>query len=153
MRPAILLPLILLAFLACERKPAPVSSSAPASPSSSSPSQPSIPLSTAAPSTRLNNAAPTPRVAPVPTSIPPETPATTTAPAISDIDLTNAVRQAISGDPTISPAARRIEVTVSEGVVRLSGTLASEKEKENLRVAVARVAGIKSIDNRVLVKQ
>ena len=37
--------------------------------------------------------------------------------------------------------------------VRLSGTLLSEADRENLRVAVARVVGARAVDDRIIVKK
>ena len=135
--------LLAITLGACKREPAPPTPTPP-TPIAPVPSQ--SPSSATPIDARQNNAVPSSRVPDAPSQ---------TAPASerTDLEVTNDVRRAIAGDPTLSPAAKQVGVTTSRGIVQLSGTLLTEADRENLRIAVLRVRGVISIDNRTNIRK
>jgi hyperosmotically inducible periplasmic protein len=61
--------------------------------------------------------------------------------APGDLDLTQAIRQAIVGDSTLSTDAHNVKIIVRDGVVTLRGPVASEAERAAVGGIAARAAG------------
>ena len=142
----VLFALLAITLGACKREPAPPTATPPTPPTPIAPAPLQSPSAATAIDARQNNVVPSSRDPAAPSQ---------TAPASerTDLEVTNDVRRAIAGDPTLSPAAKQVGVTTSRGIVQLSGTLLSEADRENLRIAVLRVRGVISIDNRTNIRK
>ena len=73
---------------------------------------------------------------------------TTSSP--TDAALAMNVRAALAANG--GPAASQVSVNVVDGVVHLSGAVASESARSAVRSAVDRVAGVGTIDDRMEVR-
>jgi hyperosmotically inducible protein len=80
-------------------------------------------------------------------SNPPPSPAAATA----DADLERKVRQAITDDLTLSPAATTVQVTAANGVVTLRGSVKAQKDKDAVAAKAKGVAGVTSVTNDITV--
>lgn len=69
--------------------------------------------------------------------------------SIKDAGITAAVKTALAADPTLS--VLKIEVSTSDGVVRLSGPAPDDKARERAEVLAAAPEGVTSVDNRLVV--
>ena len=68
--------------------------------------------------------------------------------AESDIDLTQRIRQGITGNDEMSMQARNVKVITRDGVVTLRGPVKTEQEKASIE-ALARNAGAARVDNQL----
>ena len=90
---------------------------------------------------------PTPKpTSPVP-STPPVAPAPIPAPN-PDLALTVAVREAVERQASLND----IQVTVNEGDVTLTGTVATAEEKDAAGAAARGVPGVRTVDNQLTIK-
>jgi hyperosmotically inducible protein len=67
---------------------------------------------------------------------------------VSDADLTNRVKSAVLAQPL---SALMFNVSVSNGIVTLSGTADSTDTREKAGRAAADVEGVRSVNNRISV--
>ena len=67
----------------------------------------------------------------------------------SDDQLYDQVRMRLISDTTVQGG--RIEVEVSEGVVKLSGRVRTSKAKEKATKVVKKIKGVKSVENQLVV--
>ncbi len=65
-----------------------------------------------------------------------------------DIDLTQKIRQGITGNDEMSMQARNVKVISQDGVVTLRGPVETEQERTSIE-ALARNAGATRIDNQL----
>jgi osmotically-inducible protein OsmY len=68
----------------------------------------------------------------------------------SDLDLKHDVEAELEWDPSVD--ARRIGVSVSDGIVTLTGEVSTFAQKWNAERAVERVSGVRGIANEIEVK-
>ena len=68
---------------------------------------------------------------------------------LSDDQLYDQVRMRLISDTTVQGG--RIEVEVSEGVVKLSGRVRTSKAKEKATKVVKKIKGVKSVENQLVV--
>ena len=68
---------------------------------------------------------------------------------LSDDQLYDQVRLRLISDTTVQGG--RIEVAVSDGVVKLSGRVRTGKAKEKATKVVKKIKGVKSVDNQLIV--
>jgi len=69
----------------------------------------------------------------------------------SDWDITANVKKNLMTDNSLSSSARMISVTTNNGVVTLTGTVASKEESRRVVGIVKNVPGVKSVDNQLTV--
>ncbi len=74
----------------------------------------------------------------------------TTGEFVDDSAISTKVKAKLFEDPATS--GWHISVTTDKGVVRLTGTVASAKEKEHAGELARGVAGVKSVQNELTVK-
>jgi hyperosmotically inducible protein len=74
----------------------------------------------------------------------------TTGEFVDDSTISTKVKAKLFEDPATS--GWHISVTTDKGVVRLTGTVASAKEKEHAAELARGVAGVKSVQNELTVK-
>jgi osmotically-inducible protein OsmY len=66
-----------------------------------------------------------------------------------DLQITQQVRKALVADKSLSVNAHNVKVVTTGGVVTLRGPVKSAQEKMKLASTVARVAGVKGVDNQL----
>jgi len=69
----------------------------------------------------------------------------------SDIALMGTIRNQFDTEPT-SPGLRNVQITVDDGRVVLRGTVPTEHERQELRARIARLAGVRGVDDRLTVE-
>lgn len=69
----------------------------------------------------------------------------------SDWDITANVKKTLVADNSLSSSARMISVTTNNGVVTLTGTVASKEESRRVVRMVKNVSGVKSVDNQLTI--
>jgi osmotically-inducible protein OsmY len=77
--------------------------------------------------------------------------AAVSAPA-ADRRATEEVRRRIAADETMSPQARQVEVTTSEGVVMLRGAIDSAEERTTLASLAESVPGVRRVEDRLQIR-
>jgi osmotically-inducible protein OsmY len=68
----------------------------------------------------------------------------------ADPDLAEAVRKALEG--ALHASAARIHSTICDAWVTLEGSVAAAREREAAARAVHRLAGVRGVDNRIVVR-
>jgi osmotically-inducible protein OsmY len=68
-------------------------------------------------------------------------------PQLTDDFISDSVGQKLSGDSTVKGAA--IDVEVKDGLVTLSGKVATEKQKKKAESLAKKVKGVKSVVNKI----
>lgn len=66
-----------------------------------------------------------------------------------DLELARAVRYALEHD--VEAPSENIRSTVSDGIVILEGTVGYFAERDDVAQAIARIRGVRSVDNRIAV--
>lgn len=69
----------------------------------------------------------------------------------TDNEIAQKIRWAIRGDKKLSPLAKSVEITVKNANVYLTGTVASETEREQIAKLARQVSGVKSISNSLMI--
>lgn len=69
----------------------------------------------------------------------------------ADWEITANVKKNLMMDSSLSSHARIISVTTNNGVVSLTGTVASKEESEKVIGIVKNVSGVKSVDNQLTI--
>jgi len=69
----------------------------------------------------------------------------------SDVDmmLTQRIRKAVVGDPTLSFLAKNATIITQAGKVTLRGTVRSDRERKVIGDAAAKIAGAGNVDNQL----
>lgn len=70
---------------------------------------------------------------------------------LDDWQLTANVKAAIVSDPTLAPSSRLVSVNTHDGVVTLTGPVASAEDKTQLTELVKKVQGVKNVFNKTTV--
>jgi len=70
---------------------------------------------------------------------------------LSDNDITENVNRKLMNDNSLSSNARMISVTTNNGVVTLSGTVASQEESRKVFRMVKDVRGVRSVNNQLTI--
>lgn len=70
--------------------------------------------------------------------------------AVNDAEITTMVKSAISAEPQLK--AQEIGVNTEKGVVTLSGSVDSMSTSDRAAALAREVAGVKEVDNRLMVK-
>ena len=78
-----------------------------------------------------------------------QTPSDSTQP--SDWEITTNVKKNLMADSSLSASARMISVTTNNGVVTLTGTVASKEESRKVARIVMNVTGVSSVDNQLMI--
>lgn len=68
-------------------------------------------------------------------------------PPLTDDFISDTIREKLSGDVHVKGA--RIDVDVKSGVVTLSGTVSTEKQKNKAESLTKKVKGVKSVVNKI----
>jgi len=69
----------------------------------------------------------------------------------SDRDITANVKKNLKADNSLSSSARMISVSTNNGVVTLTGTVASKEESRRVVGIVNSVSGVTSVDNQLVI--
>jgi hypothetical protein len=69
-----------------------------------------------------------------------------------DQTLTTQIRRALTGDDSLSPTAKNIDIVATEGRVTLRGTVKSANERSTIDNFARRIAGERAVDNQIEVK-
>jgi hyperosmotically inducible periplasmic protein len=67
----------------------------------------------------------------------------------ADLEITQAVRKAVTADDSLSTNAQNVKIVTSGGVVTLRGPVKSEAEKSNIATKAKSVAGVSRVDNQL----
>jgi hyperosmotically inducible periplasmic protein len=67
----------------------------------------------------------------------------------ADRTITQNIRQAITGDDSLSTNAKNVKIITNDGTVTLRGPVKSEKEKTEIEAKAKQVAGVKKVDNQL----
>jgi len=67
----------------------------------------------------------------------------------ADQNLNARMRAALNADPSLRDAGQTISMQSDNGLVTLSGTVATEEEKSNLQSRLQRVVGVHQIENNL----
>ena len=67
----------------------------------------------------------------------------------ADRNVTQAIRQSLLDDATLSIDAKNIKIITKNGVVTLRGPVSSEKEKSDIGKKAKDAAGVKTVDNQL----
>jgi osmotically-inducible protein OsmY len=70
-----------------------------------------------------------------------------------DRKLVASVRRALVRDKSLSTSAHNVKIVTRDGVVTLRGPVRSDEEKGKVEQLAQAVAGVKSVDNKLDVKQ
>ena len=71
----------------------------------------------------------------------------------ADWEITTKVKANLMTAPDLSASARLISVATNNGVVTLTGTVASKKESQKVVKLVKEVRGVKKVDNQLTVSK
>jgi hyperosmotically inducible protein len=71
----------------------------------------------------------------------------------ADRKITQAVRQAITKDDSLSTSAQNVKIITQDGKVTLRGTVTSDSEKQKIADKAKQVSGVKTVENLISVKQ
>lgn len=74
------------------------------------------------------------------------------SPTAADLALVQSVNAALLNDATLSESAKKIVVTVKDGLATLRGNVVSDDERRNIETAVRAVPGVRECDNQLEVK-
>jgi hyperosmotically inducible protein len=69
-----------------------------------------------------------------------------------DIRITADIRQAITGDDSLSVNAHNVKIITRNGMVTLRGPVDSEAEKTKLQAIAQKVSGVSQVDNQLEIK-
>jgi osmotically-inducible protein OsmY len=70
----------------------------------------------------------------------------------ADRKITQQVRQAVTKDDSLSTSAQNVTIVTQDGKVTLRGTVKSQSEKQKIADKAKQVAGVRSVDNLISVK-
>lgn len=70
-----------------------------------------------------------------------------------DADMAAKIRQSLAGDSSISPEGKQVSVAVEGGKATLTGTVASDTEKDKVEGIAAAIVGAGNVDNKLEVKK
>jgi osmotically-inducible protein OsmY len=71
----------------------------------------------------------------------------------SDWSITTRVKSAILTDTSIAAMARFVSVSTTDGVVTLTGSVATREDREKIVKIVKNVQGVKSVDNQITISK
>ena len=71
----------------------------------------------------------------------------------SDWSITTRVKSAIMTDTSIAAMARFVSVNTTNGVVTLTGSVASRDDRDKIVRIVKNVHGVKSVDNQITISK
>jgi hypothetical protein len=69
----------------------------------------------------------------------------------TDVSLNNRIRTAFSADSSMRGSTQEVSLHSDNGVVTLTGTVATEKEKADLENRVQHMTGVKEVKNNLLI--
>lgn len=69
-----------------------------------------------------------------------------------DRTITERIRQVIISDQNLSPSAKIIRITTSNGTVILQGVVNSEREKQDIEKKTKDIKGVKNVTNQLEIK-
>ncbi len=64
-----------------------------------------------------------------------------------DLGITQAIRQGVVGDETMSMAAKNVKIITADGIVTLRGPVKSDGERTMIGMLAGGTAGVKRVDN------
>jgi len=67
----------------------------------------------------------------------------------TDRTLNSQIRTALKGDTSLNDASQKVNLSSDNGVVTLSGTVATEKDKQDIESRVESMAGVKEVENNL----
>jgi len=68
-----------------------------------------------------------------------------------DMPLANDIRGMVAGDPDLKRACRGVDIEVVQGRLTLRGSVTTEHQRKLIENRLARLPGVVSVDNRLLV--
>jgi len=71
----------------------------------------------------------------------------------ADWQITMSVKKAIMTDSNVSMSARFVSVSTTDGVVTLTGNVATQEQYRMIEKTVKGVAGVRSVNNQLMVDQ
>jgi BON domain len=69
----------------------------------------------------------------------------------ADRTLNQNIRKALSADSSLASSAKNVHFSTDNGKVTLQGTVATEKDKENIEAKVEKMTGVKDVNNQLQV--
>jgi len=66
-----------------------------------------------------------------------------------DLATADAVRRLFETDPSLATTARNVQITVEDERLVLRGTVASKADRQELQSRLARLPGVRSVNNRL----
>lgn len=67
----------------------------------------------------------------------------------ADLEITRAVRKAVTADDSLSINAQNVKIVTTGGVVTLRGPVKDDAERINIATKVKSIAGVASVDNQL----
>jgi osmotically-inducible protein OsmY len=67
----------------------------------------------------------------------------------ADRNLNTRIREALNADSSLRDASQNVNIRSDSGVVTLSGTVATEKEKSDMESRLQRMAGVNRVENNL----
>ena len=69
----------------------------------------------------------------------------------ADRTISQNIRKAVTDDDSLSTNAKNVKIITNDGAVTLRGPVKSEKEKAAIEAKAKQVAGVKRVDNQLVV--
>ena len=91
------------------------------------------------------------RVYPEPSAVVRETSLPTPSVAPGDLVTAETIRKMFAADPDLADAARNVRISVVEGRATMTGSVATEQERDMLRVAIGGTPGVFGLRDRLRV--
>ena len=67
----------------------------------------------------------------------------------TDRDLNGRIRESLNSDSVLNAASQNVRIHTDNGVVTLQGSVATEKEKEDLETKIKHMTGVDSVKNQL----
>ena len=67
----------------------------------------------------------------------------------TDRDLNGRIRESLSSDSALNEASQSVRINTDNGVVTLQGSVATEKEREDLETKIKHMTGVDSVSNQL----
>jgi len=67
----------------------------------------------------------------------------------TDSTLNQSIHRALTSDSALASSSRNVHFNTDNGNVTINGTVATEKEKDDIGMKVKKMAGVKDVDNQL----
>ena len=71
----------------------------------------------------------------------------------ADRGISQAIREAVVGDDSLSTNGKNVKIITANGVVTLRGPVGNQAEKDKIAAKASQVAGVTSVDNQLEIAQ